>query len=867
MKFFEYMIKFRYFVFILLILIVGFLPYRAKKIEIDFSTRSLYITKDTEVDYISQYRSVFGDDDGMIIIGFKTDKIFTSSFFFMLNELSKQFENIKIKRPYLKIDYDERERASKKLDLKKVNFNKDIKEIVKENNDDEEIIEDESDLFEDDEKTSLSSFEKKVGEIINPIEYVISLTNAQNIHGEKGDDNINSIIIEPFITKEELNNFKKDDVSELTSIKEKVAKNNLLKKQIVSDDLKTTAIIIKMDNILTTELERRPVLEQINSIVNKYFKDNKDIISKLNLEYGISGIPLTQNEYTRLIESDMFFFFGMSAMFMGFLLIFIFKKAHGVYIPLGIVSLAAVSTFGIMQIFGESINIVNNIIPTLILVIGLSDTIHLLQRYHTEININGLSKVEAIKITFKDMYIPCFLTSFTTAIGFFSLITAKIDIIRMLGIYSSIGVMLSYFFIFLILPGLLYILPVPRYKNQKEFSFIKNKHLELTAKIAIKHSKKVVAVYLLVIGIMSFFMFKMDIDTHMLEELKENNPIKQGILFVEKNLTGVLPIEISITAKSENNSKNNVLRPDILEAMDKLKIYLRNDKNIGFILTISDYIKESYFVANGNNKDYYKIPSDKDGVNAKTLILNYYDRLKDSTNGERDIGNIISFDGNRARMSFAQSDVGLNMFFKTVDGINKKIKEYFPKDVDVKLTGGTYVAYRALSFIVSDMISSLLSAFLFIAITMMLSLRSIKLGLMSALPNMLPVLFTIGVMGIWGITVRTSTVIIFSIALGIAVDDSIHFLSRYKFESLTEKVNELCLYRTIMETGRAIVFTSVLIVFGVIVLVFSDFIAIIHYAILTSIIMIVALIGSVLFIPALLQIFNPLGLKRDKIEF
>jgi len=152
------MIKFRYFVFILLILIVGFLSYRAKKIEIDFSTRSLYITKDTEVDYISQYRSVFGDDDGMIIIGFKTDKIFTSSFFFMLNELSKQFENIKIKRPYLKIDYDERERASKKLDLKKVNFNKDIKEIVKENNDDEEIIEDESDLFEDDEKTSLSSF-------------------------------------------------------------------------------------------------------------------------------------------------------------------------------------------------------------------------------------------------------------------------------------------------------------------------------------------------------------------------------------------------------------------------------------------------------------------------------------------------------------------------------------------------------------------------------------------------------------------------------------------------------------------------------------------------------------------------------------
>lgn len=879
-RIFNIIIKLRYLIMLTVISIVMFLGYRAKDIVMDFSTRSLFISDDPTIDFLGKHRRIFGDDDNTVLIVLKSDNIFTPSFLAMLDTMVTDIKKIRIKRPPLKVDTDKREREFKGYGKNK---DSDIAKIVDENietqkkenkndDDEEEIIDDDDDFFSDDNKDKdvvKSIFESKVGELVNPIERVISIVNVKNIYGKIDDDGINSIYVSPFISRSDLNKFSKTDMKPLNELKKKMLKHHLYKGQLISKDGKTTAIAVKLNDIFILEPERTPIINKIEKIYKDYQKNNPKIVKNLNVKIAIVGVPISQREYSRFISKDLFFFFGLSAIVMGIILLFIFRKVHGVVLPLTIVSFAAIATFGIMELTNESLNIVNNIIPTLILVIGLSDTIHLIHRYHREVNVNNKDKKTAIIDTFVDLFKACFITSFTTAIGFFSLLTAKIDIIERLGVYSGIGIILSFIFIMLLLPGILFLLPIPKFtkgdkslENKKEKSLISTGFLDAINQINAKKPFLVIASFVTIVLISIFFITKINVNTRMLEEMKSTNQVYKDTKFSEKNLTGVLPIEINIATKDKKH-KNGVLKSNVLEAMDKFKSYIRkSEPEIGTVSMISDYIKESYWAANGSKEKFYKIPQDSDGVKANDLILSYLDRLKDSEDGKNDISHLVSDDGNTARISLAQNDVGLKVFFKTVKRFRTQIKKLFPPSVKVEITGGNYVAYRALSHIIEDMLTSLAVAFIFITIVMIIMLKSVKIGLLSMLPNTLPIIVTMGVMGVSGIVVRTSTVLIFSIALGIAVDDSIHFLTRYKVESLLTDSNEIAIRNTMLGTGRAIIFTSVLIILGVSPLIFSEFVAIIHYSILTSVTMLTALLADIFLLPVLLHLVNPLKLKK-----
>ncbi len=855
------LIKLRYFILFIIIITVSFFGYRAQTINIDFSMRSLFVSKDKAIDVLAEHRRTFGDDDNSVLIVLKSDKLFTPSFFYMLNSLTKDMENITIKRPSLKIDTNEKERKFKGLpSLKKSSKSK--KSLKKDTNNKKDDLFNIEDEDEDEEDIVLSILDTPVGKEINPIDSVISLTNVKNIYGEKGEDDIDSMVIGYFLNKERLNSFKVDDFTELKDIRKSVMRNHMLKKQLISDDGKTTAIIIKLDDLFILENERTPILNKIDNIFKNYLKKHPKEIKELNLEYGVVGIPVSQREYSRFIATDMFFFFGLSSLIMGLVLLFIFRRFSGVFLPLSVVSLASITTFGIMELTNESINLVNNIIPTLILVIGLSDMIHIMHRYYTEINEHKLEKREAIIVTFKDLTLACFITSFTTAVGFFSLMSAKIDMIQRLGIYSGIGVVLAFVFIILLIPGVLYILPAPK-MNMDRKQIISNELLEKIIDFNTKHIIHISLFFILLIIASGYFAFQMDINSKMLEEMKPNNIVRIDTKFAEKNLTGVMPIEISIKSKNRKG-KFNVLKPNILKAMDDLKTYVRkHESSISSVMMISDYIKESYWASNGSNDKFYKIPQNSDNVDAESLILNYYDNLKNSENSENDIQRLVSNDGNTARVAFAQDDVGLNEFFRTIARLEKEIKLLFDDSVTVTVTGGNYVAFRAMRNIIHDMLSSLGWAFIIIAFIMMILLKSVKLGLLSMIPNVLPIVFTMGLMGITGITVRTSTVLIFSIALGIGVDDTIHFLSKYKKIAMDITLtNKEVIKNTMLTTGKAIIFTSFLIIIGVLVLAFSEFIAIEDYAILTSVTMFAALLANLFVLPILLQVFNPLNLKE-----
>jgi len=874
-NFFKIIIKLRYLIIFTIFSIVIFLGYRAQHIVMDFSTRSLFISDDPTIDFLGQHRRIFGDDDNTVLIVLKSDKIFTPAFLSMLDKMVKDIKKIKIKRPALRIDTNKKEREfkgygeHKESDISKI-IDKNMQNSKnEEDEEDEEVIDDDDDFFseENDDKDIIKSiFESKIGELISPIDRVISIVNVKNIYGKVDNDGVNSIYISPFISPDLLNKFDKNDIKPLNEIKKKILKHHLFKGQLISEDGLTTAIAVKLDDIFILEPERTPIVNKIEKIYKDYQKNNPEIVEKLGIRFAIVGIPISQREYSRFISKDLFFFFALSALVMGIILFFIFKKAHGVLLPLIVVSLAAIATFGVMELTNESLNIVNNIIPTLILVIGLSDTIHLIHRYHREVNVNNKDKKTAIIDTFVELFKACFITSFTTAIGFFSLLTAKIDIIERLGVYSGIGIILSFLFIMLLLPGILFLLPVPKFtkgdKGKKDKSLISTSFLDKINHINLNKPFLIIGIFIAILLVSIFFITKININTRMLEEMKTTNQVYIDTKFSEKNLTGVLPIEINISAKNKEN-KNQILKSEVLIAMDKFKSYIRKQEpDIGTVTMISDYIKESYWAANGSKSKYYKIPQDSDGVKANDLILSYFDRLKDSDDGKKDISHLVSDDGNTARISLAQNDVGLQFFFKSVKRFRNEIKKLFPPSVSVEITGGNYVAYRALSHIIEDMLTSLGVAFIFITIIMIIMLKSVKIGLLSMIPNTLPIIVTMGVMGMTGIVVRTSTVLIFSIALGIAVDDSIHFLTRYKEEALLATNNDDALSKTMFGTGRAIIFTSVLIILGVTPLIFSEFVAIIHYSILTSITMLTALLADIFLLPVLLHLINPLKLKK-----
>ncbi len=677
---------------------------------------------------------------------------------------------------------------------------------------------------------------------IEGIESVLSLSTVPQLRGAPPLVEVSPLLDEVPTTA--------DEASEL---KERVLSNRLYRHRFVNPEGTATAILGILADDLVEELDRRPALAEIDAMV----ADRSGPTSQLL----VVGVPTVNREYAVRLQQDMTRSVVISVVLIMLVLVLLFRDPASVVLPMTAVGLTLLWTVGYMVLAGDSFNIINSIIPTLMLVIGVGDAVHFLTTYYQELG-NGKPKDRAVHLMVQRIGAACLLTSATAAIGFASLMVARIDIIKGMGRVAAVGLMIAYFVILLLLPSVLKMVPAPTRGVRKDpAEGVIGRMLVGLGRVVTDRKGLVIGGTAAICALAVLGGMRVNTDNFLLEELFKKNAVSRALHHTEDVLTGAMAVEISIRTDAEGG----VLEPDVLAGMVRVQEHLAEDPFIGHSVSIADLVLEIQGLTDGERT----IPETR--AEAVQSLL-YFEMSEDPSF----LDSMVDVTRTTARISATQRDWGTRNFFAWYDGTGvcderalcgtpmvELIDEAFgttdgKRDgLEVRITGSNLVAARALSRLVEDMVLSLLTAFGVISLLMMVLLRSLRIGLLSMIPNLIPLLVTFGFMGWVGIPLRTSTALIFSVALGVAVNDTIHFVTRFREELFARGDRVEAVRATLLSTGRAIIFTSILMIFGFATMMTTRFVGIFQMGVLGAVTLSAALIGDLLLLPVCLVIFKP----------
>ena len=569
----------------------------------------------------------------------------------------------------------------------------------------------------------------------------------------------------------------------------------------ISNNLKYTAIKISPSN-------------QSSLYIKDYILKNS-YVDYNNWEWHEAGLPVLRTRYIELVEYERFLFIPLAFIIAALTLIFVFRQIKSLFIALFSIIVSLVWASAIMSLLDISINVISYLTFNLLMVIGVSDAIHLLMKYHEETNKNT-DKVEALKKVIVKIGSALFLTSFTTAVGFLSLTITNVRILQEFGIIMGIGISILFVVTITVMPCILLYIKPPDQKHIDRLLLRKKSSISYNIlKLVLSYPKKIIGISSLIFIISIYSLTKIDSNVDVLGDLKPGNKLYEDINFVEDNFGGTLPLEIIINISDGTDVTNNNL------FYDKVKLFSNKLINYSSIKTL-----ESYWNLDGQ-------------LNRQ---LNKY------TNSDR----------SEIRISCGIKNINSSEALYLKSQIRNDYNNIFNND-NIKITGSTLIALKMNKYLIKSLLSSFLIAFIIIFISIIFLFKSFKLSLIAILPNLLPLLFAGCIMAIFGIELRPATAMTFSIALGIAVDDTIHFLSRFKAEFDIQQSHQKAISTTILTTGRAIISTTITLAMGFFVLIFSNFKPNYEFGILSTIILIVALMSSLILLPSLINYVKPLN--------
>jgi len=599
----------------------------------------------------------------------------------------------------------------------------------------------------------------------------------------------------------------------------------------------TIQTVIYMDkSVVNTAARKDFVFDVLNPAIEKFEQD-------YNIDIRVSGMPFIRTMNAQNIIDEIGIFVILALAVTAIIFFFFFKSFRATFITLLVVSIGVIWAFGFIGLFRYEISVLMALIPPLIIVIGVPNAIFLINKYQQEVKKHG-NQAKSLQRVISKIGNATLMTNVTTASGFATFIFTKSQLLNEFGIIASINILAIFVLALLIIPIIYSFLPLPREKHLKH---LERKWIDAIVNwmenIVRNHRTSVYAstVMLIIASMIGIYMIK--ISGSLIEDMPKGQQFYKDILFFEEEFGGIMPLEIVINTKAEKG----VMKLSTLKRMEELDETINEIPQLSKSISVLNLVKYSKQAFYSGKPKYYQLPNNQE----KNWILSY---VKNSGAETNMLDNFVDSTGQYARMTTFMKDIGTDKMELIEERLQQKIDKEFPKEsYEVNMTGKALVFLKGTNFLINNLVISLSLAILLIAIFMAFMFRSARMIIISLIPNIFPLLITGGLMGYLGIPIKPSTILVFSIAFGISVDDTIHFLAKYRQELKANNWRiKQSVYSALRETGVSMFYTSIVLFFGFLVFTVSSFGGTIALGGLVSVTLLFAMVSNLILLPSLL---------------
>ncbi len=610
---------------------------------------------------------------------------------------------------------------------------------------------------------------------------------------------------------------------------------------LYNPDTKATILAITFNRKKLDSKDRLGIVDTIVALGDKFGEQHDEVMH-------YSGLPYlrTYNMTTISRELRMFLLFAMVVL--AGLLLFLFRNVYAVVLPLIVVVFGAVWSLGTLVILGYKITILTGLLPTLIVVIGIPNCVYMINKYHSEYRKHG-NKQKALARTISKIGLVTLFTNLTTAIGFGVFYFTDTKMLDEFGIVAFLNILATFLISVILIPVMFSYLPEPK---TRQLLHLDNKVLlrilDFLEVWALSHRRIVYLIFGVGLVFAIIGLVQLKAEGYILDDVSKSSKVYKDLKFFEQQFSGIMPFEITVDTRKDKGATDRTTMAKLVELEDSLALYPVFSRPLSLAEGYK-FLVQSYY--NGNPK-YYRLPTGFE-LSQNPAMRSYLRKFQVDTAADLSI-RFTDSSARVARISYRMADIGSDSLPKLLADIQPIIDSIFPpEDYDVQLTGTSIIAIEGFNFLIDGLVYSVGLAFILIALIMAYLFRSLRMLLLSLAPNIFPLLVTAGIMGFFDIPLKPSTVLIFSVAFGISVDYTIHFLAKYRQELMWHNWDIVKTVRvSLRETGVSMIYTSLILFFGFIVFTGSEFDGTANLGRLTSITLVVAMLSNLVFLPALL---------------
>lgn len=685
------------------------------------------------------------------------------------------------------------------------------------------------DLFTRERLIKLEDFSKAVSEF-HEVESVYSLASVMDLRHKFLGVEMVPALDSGMTGHRDLQNLKKDILS-----------NELYVKNLVSPDGKHATILIYLKPAKNVKQESRDFVAKLHKTLRAY--------EASDVRFYLAGAPVEQSEFIRLIQRDQYIFVPLIVFLLMLTIYFIYQSVICVFLSMSMVLMTLIWTMGSIHALNQEINLVTSLLAPVIMIIAVVNSIHFINLF-LDIRKTSSRDPESIKyavyITMKQLAKPTFLAHFTTILGFASLMINPVPAIQSFGLFASLGTFYSYLIHMVVIPVLLPMLPNSLFMHEKKENWWEKKLVGFIERIEYQMRRLIILLTVLLMVVSYYGLRQLEVDTSLVKQLRADSSLAKATRFIDNHITGVYNMAFVLRRKDGKP----FLDQASLQRVDDFKSEIEKLDGVRKVNSITSLVKKVHATVE-NNPDAYKIPDDAKRIDTYLNQMLHRNR--------KDTLQWISHDFQEIRLEARIRAVGTRDGNALDQQMRELVRKNLASDFDCEITGNITLLGQMAKKLVDYQLRSFGVSFFSILFLIVLLFRSIRIGLLAAIPNLLPIVFVYALMGFLKIELSMPTAMISGIVLGLVVDFSIHFIHRFEIEFKKRRNYLLALHHTYRHVGASLVISTLILSVGFASSIFASVRPTIYFGVLTGLAILIAAVCTLLVMPVFLVWMKPFG--------